>query len=125
MKQRILRLIKVGGLLLLVGISYACFYQITGIGIPCIFYKMTGFLCPGCGVTRMCISLLQFQFKEAFGYHPVLFCLIPIYVPIGIFQIYHYLRYGYYDRKKWLTIWYYITIVILIGFTMIRNASLL
>lgn len=125
MKQRLQRLMKVGAILLFTGLIYACFYGYTGIGVPCIFHEVTGFLCPGCGVTRMCVSLLQFQLKEAFGYHPVLFCFIPIYIPIGVFQIYHYLRYGYCDRKKWLTIWYYITLVILVGFSVIRNCNVL
>ena len=38
-----------------------CFYfflnQRLSIGIPCLFYQITGFYCPGCGVTRMLFAL--------------------------------------------------------------------
>ena len=121
MKQRAIRLLKVGGCILLLGFIYAIFCSITGLGIPCLYYKTTGFLCPGCGITRMCISLINFKFKEAFYFNPALFILFPIYLVIGIVQIFRYIRYGKCASGKYLTIWYYLTIVILVGFTIYRN----
>ena len=36
----------------------------------CPVVLLTGFPCPGCGLTRACILLLSFRFKEAFELNP-------------------------------------------------------
>lgn len=46
-------------------------------GIPCMFYKLTGFYCPGCGMGRCIISLFHFQFYQAFRYNVIGFLLFP------------------------------------------------
>ena len=43
--------------------------------IPCFFHKITGFYCPGCGITRMLLSLLHLDFYQAFRWNPFLFLL--------------------------------------------------
>ena len=50
-----------------------------GFAIPCIFNKVTGLYCPGCGNTRAAISLLKFDFLAAFYYNP-LFLLEFLYI---------------------------------------------
>ena len=42
-----------------------------GIGIPCLFLKLTGFQCPGCGNTRAALALLRLDIAAAFGYNPL------------------------------------------------------
>jgi hypothetical protein len=32
--------------------------------IPCLFYKITGLYCPGCGNTRATLALLQLDFAD-------------------------------------------------------------
>ena len=44
----------------------------------CDFFTKTGLYCPGCGVTRMSVALLQLDFERAFYYHPVLLCSLPL-----------------------------------------------
>lgn len=44
---------------------------------PCIFYVLTGLLCPGCGAGRFMLALLHFDFYAAFRYNPLLFILFP------------------------------------------------
>ena len=39
--------------------------------IPCIIKYLTGVSCPGCGMTRACISALRLDFQAAFFYHPL------------------------------------------------------
>ncbi|MDR1681419.1 MAG: DUF2752 domain-containing protein [Prevotellaceae bacterium] len=39
---------------------------------PCIFYKLTGFQCPGCGTQRALHCLLHGEWKDAFLYNPIL-----------------------------------------------------
>lgn len=49
----------------------------------CLLKLVIGYPCPGCGMTRATISLLQFDFVRAFAYNPLVFFL-PIF-GIGLF----------------------------------------
>lgn len=55
----------------------ALLLHILGIGCPIKF--MFGISCPGCGMTRACLSAIHFDFAEAFSFHP-LFWVIPCYI---------------------------------------------
>lgn len=37
----------------------------------CLFKKMTGYDCPGCGGTRAAVALLHGHILESFCYHPI------------------------------------------------------
>jgi hypothetical protein len=39
---------------------------------PCLFYQLTGFQCPGCGMQRAIHSLLHLHIGQAFCYNPLL-----------------------------------------------------
>lgn len=39
--------------------------------LPCVYVKLFGVYCPGCGMTRAILSALQFDFISAFKYHPM------------------------------------------------------
>ena len=39
---------------------------------PCLFHKLTGLQCPGCGTQRALHSLLHLDLKAAFLYNPIL-----------------------------------------------------
>lgn len=59
--------------------------------IPCFFHELTGLYCPGCGITRMCLALLEFHFYQAFRFNPFLFLLFPFIIGYGIYLYYHWL----------------------------------
>lgn len=40
-------------------------------GVICIIKHLTGISCPGCGMTRACMSALRLDFSAAFAYHPL------------------------------------------------------
>lgn len=52
---------------------------VTKLYVPCVFHELTGFYCPGCGITRVTLSLLRLDFVKAFSYNPLLFVLLPLY----------------------------------------------
>lgn len=56
--------------------------------IPCVFHKITGFYCPGCGITRSLISLIKFEFYQSFRYNPLVFILYPFLIPYSFYLIY-------------------------------------
>lgn len=43
--------------------------------MPCINKFFIGVSCPGCGMTRAWLYALRLDFKQAFYYHPLFFCV--------------------------------------------------
>lgn len=60
---------KAGVGLLCAGLFYGFVLIPLGLRIPCLFYRVTGLRCPGCGVTDLCLALLHGRFREALGYN--------------------------------------------------------
>ena len=91
-------------------------YLKLGIYIPCLFHKLTNLYCPGCGTTRMILSLLKFNFYQAFRYNPLVFILLIIFYPIKILLCH------VSQRFKNYTSYFFLIIVILYG--ILRNIEL-
>ncbi len=66
------RLLRIFAWVLGLGLAYLIWLLITGLPIPCPFYEWTGLPCPGCGTTRMFLSLARLDLTAAFRYHPVM-----------------------------------------------------
>lgn len=66
----------------------------------CPFLWFTGIPCPGCGMTRAFLALVQGDFLAAFGYHP-LFLLVLVYA--GILLISWAARSYRIVRSRWFT----------------------
>ena len=68
----------------LAGIGLVAGYFLVGhyfnFYLKCPIYELTHLYCPGCGITRMIISLVKGNFYQAFRYNPLLFILIPFVV---------------------------------------------
>ncbi len=95
MQARIRNVIKRNGILFLIFLAYYVINRLTGLYIPCVFRLLTGYQCPGCGVTRMLFSILHFQFEDAFHYNPLVFIYLPF-----IIAYYIYMNYLYIYQKK-------------------------
>ncbi len=81
-------------IILLVGVIYLVWVLLTDIRIPCPVYTFFGVQCPGCGVTRMIVSLFRFDFRAAFGYNQFLFVFSPLILfMIGVGE-YNYIKCG-------------------------------
>jgi hypothetical protein len=59
------------GLIVLGGVYFA-FNPAGGYFPPCLFYRLTGFQCPGCGTQRALHCLLHLNIGQAFCYNPLL-----------------------------------------------------
>lgn len=93
-----------------------------GFVIPCVFHELTGLYCPGCGATRMIVSLLHLDFYQAFRFNPLLFCLLPFLCYIGIFEYRNWL----YGNKKVLIdnkVWIFLLIATIL-FGILRNIEI-
>ena len=109
--------------LILILISFLIIYfilsELLDVGIPCLFYEITGYYCPGCGFTRVLFFLLKLDFYQAFRYNPLIFILIII---TGIYWLVKFIL------KKFMNISieipnyvYYILLIIVIIFGILRN----
>lgn len=121
MKQRLKKLFIQLAHILLIGLAYSLWYQLTKVGIPCLFHQITGLYCPGCGITRMMMALLHFQFKEAFRNNPVICVCLPILGMIGVRWSIRYCKTGDMKFKKWEEYMFLIMIVLFILFGVLRN----
>ena len=64
-------------ILLGLGLGYLAFVRITGHGIPCLFRVLTGWQCPGCGITTMLVCLSRGDLFGAFAANPFLLLTLP------------------------------------------------
>lgn len=81
--------------------------------IPCIFNKLTGLYCPGCGITRAALALLDIQLYQSFRYNMLAYLLTPIYLVYSILLV---KRQIIYSTRVML-----LMLVLAIGFGILRN----
>jgi|SRR5699024_4449720 len=71
----------IGIVLVALGILYLkVISPVFHIHIPCVFKKITGLDCPGCGMTRAALAMLDGDFYQAFRFNMLVFVLAPIYL---------------------------------------------
>ena len=116
-------MIKAAAILMVAGLSYLIVASKLG-GIPCVFHLITGLKCPGCGVTRMLLSMLRGNFKQAFSYNSAVFCMIPFGLMLALSICFRYVFHGKSKNEVLRRLEYILTwgmLVILILFGIIRN----
>lgn len=74
--------------LIVIFLIYAILIIRFDIGIPCVFYEITGLYCPGCGITRLCLSLFEGDVYQAFRYNPIIFIDLPILFILFVLNIF-------------------------------------
>ena len=104
-----------------IGIGYWLWLQITGIGIPCILWERTGLLCPGCGTSRMFLSLIRGDLAAAWGYNWLVLCLLILWNAIA--ALCYWGKPGFFRNPKFLFTAGYLTFAGLILFGILRNFS--
>ena len=107
--------------LFIILIIYFIFGHFTHLYIPCPFRTILHVWCPGCGITRMIISLFKLDFVTAFKYNQLLFILTPIGLVLYINYIYSEIK----GKKSWYEKidikFFYAIIVLLLIFGVLRN----
>ena len=75
---------------LLAGFAYAVFVQVTKLSIPCVFHLLTGYLCPGCGITRLAMALLHGDFETAKQANTFIWYLFPFAAFYAAYRLFKY-----------------------------------
>lgn len=120
MQERLRNVIKKNALLIGILIGYYFFNRLTHISIPCFFKLISGFECPGCGITRCLFSILELDFKKAFNYNQLVFIMLPFFTIYYIYKTYMYIV----NKKEKIIIsdsFRILLLIIVIIFGIIRN----
>ena len=120
-KYRAREVFKNSALIVLIGVAYAVFVSLTGFGIPCIFHVITGLHCPGCGVSRMFLSLFKLDLRGAANANLLLLCLLPVALFVVIYKVIRYVKYGSCTDPLWLNVTYFVLGIVIFAFGVLRN----
>lgn len=121
MKKRVKEIIVRDIIVTLLLIGYAVIVITTGKSIPCFVHLLTGLQCPGCGISRMLISMLYGDFHTAFSFHPFLFITWPVILILLLNADYRYIKRGRANLSFSMNLVAHIYVVILLVFSIWRN----
>ena len=107
--------------IVLLGLAYALFIQCTGLGIPCVFRLVTGYRCPGCGMTHAAMALIHGQPKTAFRENPLSLSVVPLLLLYGAYRAEVYIRTARTDFRKWESVFLGVLWVVVLLFWLLRN----
>ncbi len=66
-----------GSIIVISALLYITNFNLGRYLLPCVFHKVTGLYCPGCGGTRAVTFLLHGRLWASFIYHPfVIYCTV-------------------------------------------------
>lgn len=111
-KQKLRKLLVI----FVLGCIYFIFVKFTGLSIPCPFRLISGgrIFCPGCGISRMCMSLASMDIQGAFTCNPAIFSMLPFWTICVILWLFD-------RRPKFVNFIEIISIIILLAFGIFRN----
>lgn len=106
--------------ILIIGFGYY-FLVKAGYGLHCPFNYLFHVDCPFCGLTRMCVNIIELHFIKAFYFHVVAFTFLPviciIYLRVGIRYIKTGITSGSITENRIIMIFIYVLLI----FTVFRN----
>lgn len=102
-----------------IGFGYYLWLNFTHLGIPCPFRTITGWLCPGCGITHMLIALIHLDFHTAYLENPFLLLTFPFLIGEILYQ--RYLQLTKQVNPQWNQVLLWLYVIALIIFGILRN----
>lgn len=119
-KERIIRVILVLAGLFALGILYGIL-ALKGFALPCVFKYISGYNCPGCGMTRTCVAILTLQFDKLFSYNLLAPLIIAYIIWVAIISIKSYLKNGHASYDSPFLALDISALVVILGWWVVRN----
>ena len=94
-KMRLCVTVKTTAFFLLAGVIYIALFRVFGTGVPCLFRRVTGLLCPGCGMSRALGALSRGDIRQAMEYNILSVTLLPVILLYLVFRSVRYVKTGY------------------------------
>ncbi len=47
---------------------------------PCLWKSVTGYCCPGCGITGAALKLIELDISGAWGQNPLVFLILQVFI---------------------------------------------
>lgn len=84
------------------------------LDVGCVFRRITGIPCPGCGMTRAHLAALRLDFRGAFYYHPLWFLPVPLILCQAVRPG------GFFRKPRWNTAAAAVLLVLVLGVYVLR-----
>ena len=117
MKKALLKFLIV----VLILIAYLLLGHFFHLYFRCPIYTVTKLYCPGCGLTRMLLSILKLDFYQAFRYNPLIFIMLPFIIFLYIEKTYSETKNKKSISKKIPNYVWYIILIIVLLYGILRN----
>lgn len=88
----------------------------------CIIQLLIGYPCPGCGMSRAVLALLQFDFISAWHYQPVVF-ILPILGFVIIFKEIPWVNKMYQNNVLWIVVLVLISVTYILRMILVYPHS--
>ncbi|MCL2784916.1 MAG: DUF2752 domain-containing protein [Propionibacteriaceae bacterium] len=110
------------------GVAVSVLTMATGVGVPCPFRMISGWMCPFCGGTTMGISLLHGDLASAWRANQALMVIFPVIGVRTIGWIVEAIRHPKVG-SRWLPRWFSqhwlaIFVTVAVAWTLLRNLFL-
>ncbi|MCR5795737.1 MAG: DUF2752 domain-containing protein [Solobacterium sp.] len=103
------------------GMFYALWIRLTGVYIPCPFRSLTGYLCPGCGISHCLMSLLRGDIRTAFEANGFVLVLLPPASAYAVYRSCRFIKTGKTSFSKIENVMVWTVLAASILFGVIRN----
>ena len=120
-KGRNIRVLRIFILLMLLGVVLYYLGSRYQLFLPCLFHEVTGWYCPGCGISRMSVSLVQLDFAAAWGYNPAVLVALPLLIYYTADMTFRYVKGKRPSTGKLHNIILYLLIGYFLVFGILRN----
>lgn len=103
------------------GLLYIIIFRKFGVGIPCVINKITGYKCPGCGMTHAISELTRGNLANAWGYNKLSITIFPL---VCIYLLYRFMSEKIFKRDRfyiWELLFLVFVLFVIIIYGYLRN----
>lgn len=114
-------IIVIYSVIFLLGGFYTVIIKTTGFSFSCFYHDLTGLYCPGCGITRMFLAIMDFNIPLALHQNLAAFIIITFWVLYSILRFIG--KPAFLSSQKFTFTSYYICLALIVIWAFLRNVK--